>query len=87
MSAPGDLERAQQRNADTAHRCAEVAESTGSRLEQLAATYRMVAEGTRSPETKTRMLMHAVRVERRAEHERADAARFRHIAGAAPRHC
>jgi hypothetical protein len=60
-------------------RGAELAEWIASSFERLAATYSEIAEETRAPEKTSRMLTHAARLRKRAEHERSEAARFREV--------
>ena len=66
-------------SAPDRRRGAELAEWIASSFERLAATYREIAEETRSPEKTSRMLTHAARLRKRAEHERSEAARFRQV--------
>ena len=54
-------------------RSADLAEAIASTFERMAATYRAMAEGARSPDSSKRLLGHAARLENRADLERAAA--------------
>ena len=76
MTDTHELSSPPQRSADLT-RSADIAEAIASTFEHVAANYKRVAHSTRSPEAATRLLGHAVRLEQRAEHERAEADRLR----------
>ena len=75
MSGDGDSEVL----SDERERGAELAECLASSFERLAATYREIANDSPSAEKRSRLLMHAARLQQRAEHELSEAARFREI--------
>jgi hypothetical protein len=79
VQSDGRGQRELQRAALGARRYAEVAELAASRLLDLAATYRQLADGARSTETTTRLLSHASRLEDRADRERSEAAQLRQM--------
>lgn len=78
-SVPPEWRTLFQRAEELARWSAEVAEAVASNLEDLAATYRRMANGVRPQYTAERLLEHVARLELRAVHERAAAVRFREM--------
>ena len=67
------------RAARSACRCADVAQSLASTLERVAVTDRWMAERARSPDMVGRLVGHATWLEDRADYERVEAMRLRHV--------